>query len=162
MRRRIRRYVNPKLMLVLAVILVAVAIMVASKLDYAVMQHAPFTTGQQQQSEIYGFWFSSTMVMFGVILAVALGVVYESVVLGITVVASTAILLFGNFEDCMYFALGQGYFPANSTNWQWMWQSQSSFFGFWNTPDQILWTIMWVGLVLPIVVYVGLTHLKSY
>lgn len=160
MRRRIRQNVNPKVMLVLAVVLIAVAIMVASKLDYAansVMLSAP---NAEQQPEIYSFWFNSVMVMFGLVLAIALGVVYESVTMTVTIIASTAILIIGSFEDIMYFLLGQGYLPANNVSWNWMFEFR--LFGVWNTSLQIFWTVIWVGVILPVVVYIGLSHLKSY
>ncbi len=170
MSKRIRyrvRYV-PKFsrwIIVIAVLAVMLAIAVAANLDYQVMQHAPYVAGQQAASERYGFWFNFVLFMFGFVPALLLGYLYRAskagVVLFGTIVVATAIVIFANFEDCMYFLLGQRSFPANNVNWNWMWQANAIGRGFWNTSDQILWTVTWL-IVLSLFLMLVLKFAKRY
>lgn len=149
--------------IILAVLAIFLAVSVAANLDYQVMQHAPFVSGQEAQYLIYGFWFTAVMFMFGFGIACALGYVYRAskaggVLFG-TVVVATALLIISGFEDCMYFLLGQGSFPANNVNWDWM--IQAKWWGFWNTTDVIAWLSIWL-LILALFLGLVLKFAKRY
>lgn len=142
MRRYIVNLISPKIMLVIAVVLVAVFIVIAAQVDWQV-------SGFAKSPSVYADLFNLEMFFVGFALALALGLVYRNIVLFIGIVGSTLILLASNFEDCMYFLFNGG-FPLNNVNWTWM--KQVNFAWFWDTSSQIEWTIIWM-LILGIFVY---------
>jgi hypothetical protein len=125
---------NKKIALI-AVLFVILSIVVESLVDWQV-------SGYSKQPEIYAFWFNTAMFMFGfgtALTLLELNPRKQGPALFATITVSTAILIFANFEDCMYFLLGAGGFPANNVQWNWM--IQYKWFHSWTTPDQLIWTI---------------------
>jgi len=57
------------------------------------------------------------------------------------------ILIFGGFEDYMFFALNQG-LPPNEVQWAWMFQYR--LFKQWNTRMHLMWMGFWLLVVLPV------------
>ena len=162
----INRQINSKTIIILSVSLIIIAIALApTMLDYNVNTlHGGYDLTSPsgiQQFQDYTNWFTLLMASFGILVALILLAVYYKSPIGKilfgTIISSTAIILFSGFEDCMYFILGNHVFPPESTNWVWMWQSKTSLFGYyWVSSRQIEWTLFWMVIVLPIIIYVGI------
>ena len=123
------------LILITSILLIALSIAVASQLDTQVIDSC---------ASNYNFWFNAVMFMPGLIVATVLGLVYWGkigTVMFCSVIVSTLLLIESGFEDLMYFLTYRG-LPLNSVNWNWMWQAKT--FGFWNSTNQVEWTIIFL------------------
>jgi magnesium-transporting ATPase (P-type) len=150
-RRRPIRQVFSNKIVVVAVLVIVLAIAVFSMLDFTYLQHAPYVTGEQQASEMYGFWFNMAMFTVGFAIASLLKTFYWDLPIGNylfgTVIVSTVILIASGLEDCLYFALGAGRFPANNIIWTWMYEYEYFNWHFWNTTAQVVWTLLWLSIL---------------
>ena len=123
------------LILTTSVLLIALSITVASQLDNQVIN---------AYSSNYNFWFNAIMFTPGLIVATVLGLVYWGKIgtaMFCSIITSTLLLIESGFEDLMYFLTYRG-LPLNSVNWNWMWQAKT--FGFWNSTNQVEWTIIFL------------------
>ena len=123
------------LILTTSVLLIALSITVASQLDNQVIN---------AYSSNYNFWFNAVMFTPGLIVATVLGLVYWGKIgtaMFCSIITSTLLLIESGFEDLMYFLTYRG-LPLNSVNWNWMWQAKT--FGFWNSTNQVEWTIIFL------------------
>jgi hypothetical protein len=136
---------------VVAVLVVMLSIAVLAMLDFTFLSHAPYVTGEEQASELYGFWFNMAMFVVGFSVASLLKTFYWGLPIGNylfgTVIVATIILIVSGFEDCMYFALGAGSFPPDSKQWTWMYEYEYLYWHFWNTTAQVVWTILWLSIL---------------
>jgi hypothetical protein len=129
--------------LIVTVLLIALAIIFISQLDYQASACAASPTA-------YGFWLMASMFMFGLIPATIISIIYWltdgfkiAQIMFWTILVSTALLIASNLEDCMYFLFGaRDCFPTNTANWNWM--LQAKLFGFWDTTNQVEWTIIFL------------------
>ena len=125
------------LILTTSVLLIALSITVASQLDNQVIN---------AYSSNYNFWFNAVMFTPGLIVATVLGLVYWGKIgtaMFCSIITSTLLLIESGFEDLMYFLTYRG-LPLNSVNWNWMWQAKYIGNGFWDTTNQVEWTIIFL------------------
>jgi len=149
---------------------VIVLIMVLAMVDWYVMTivNPAYSYSTPQTMAIfnshYWFWLTVLILAFGFCCAALMKVTYSyspvgDYLAGMVVVADI-LLYVGNFEDDMYFLLGQHSFPSNTTQWTWM--EQYKLFGFWTTSNQIVWSIFWLLIVLPAAIYVFTRAIRKY
>ena len=162
--------INTKRTMAAGVAVVVALIMVLAMVDWYVMTIVDpaysYDTAQQMATfnSHYLFWFTALILMFGFGCAALIKVAYSyspvgNYLAGMVVVADI-ILYVGNFEDDMYFLLGQHGFPSNNIQWSWMYQYK--LFGFWTTTNQIEWSIFWLLIVLPTSIYLFSRVIRKY
>lgn len=149
---------------IIVILTIMLDIAVFAMVDFQVMQHQTYQLPEEQEAyNVYIFWVSATMLMFGIAEAVLIIVIFRfspiRFILSGTVLLSTIIVIFSGLEDIIFFAI-QGGLPADNVNWKWMWQARV--WGFWNSTEQAMWTIFWLGAVLPIVLFVSIKIMNTY
>lgn len=136
-----------------AVLLVIITFFITlSMVDWhSYLQHGAYNV-PTVLSDNYAVWFTASMFLAGFAIALTLKLAYWDYKLGdylfATITIATIMLIISSFEDVCFFFFGNKAFPADNTQWTWMFQHQVFPWLWWNTTAQLIWTISWiVGMV---------------
>jgi hypothetical protein len=164
------RKLNVKLVVAAIVIGLACCIAVTAYWDYVVISYVnnPYVASPQRTewNNKYGAALNAEMLIFGIFGSVLIKIALPGRRIGtcfaLTVLITSILFVVGNLEDWLYFFVGYFGFgqplPAWNINWNWMpqatWAAPLFYpFGFnnsWTTLNQVVWSILWLFVVLPV------------
>ncbi len=148
---------GPMKVFYVSLVVLFISLCTFAMLDWQVMSHATYDLTNPiefMQYNNYAFWLAVTLSMPGIAMSVVTCAIYWSVkrvraVLPGAILACTFVLLVSGLEDWIYFALGANELPAPDMRWNWLLQNRV--FGFWDTTTQVVWTMLWMLIAIPLI-----------
>ena len=168
MTRRIRRYGNYRRVNPEVVAIVVFAALIAAFLSIAMVDWDVGTVSNPaynflsaqtmaQYAQLYSTDLTIAMIMFGVVaIAIVLAICGDTLtgkLLSLGIGLTIAYFLIGSAEDVLYFLWGMHGLPPDTLCWSWMWEYKyfaDRIWGYWDSSNQVLWTLLWVAVITPI------------
>ncbi len=151
---------DPMKVFYVSLVVLFISLSTFAMLDWQVMSHATYdltNPSEFMQYNNYSFWLAVTLSMPGIAMSVVTCAIYWPfkrirTVLPAAILACTFVLLISGLEDWIYFAFGANELPPPDMRWNWLLQNR--IFGFWDTTTQVVWTLLWMLIAIPLISFV--------